>query len=333
MSTLQGLVGPLTSEFIPAGTCPGLEPRTVSLQANFHPQGASILPEDVRRGIPQHVRRPEATPSATRQRQQMPYRFECNTRPVGSDWGVFADCTTSTSTLEVGLDVIGAVPTSKLAGSSRDASGNPILTHAVINGYGIEVRWQQTDEALLFGATTASTASPTAWNSNPPAMTTQTESSSRPNAGAIAGIVVGSVIGALILLGIVVMIVRSKRKRRMKTANQGTFNHGGSHHEVYTGPRAELSGPGPMGIFPKYELPIPTPTGVIPRQELPVGQTLLNTEHTAQSHLVHHHKDVRGGVERERPEVVPVELEASERRGELEAEMRITELGDAERRF
>ncbi|KAI0415050.1 hypothetical protein F5X98DRAFT_233306 [Xylaria grammica] len=263
MSTLQVLVGPLTSEFIPAGTCvsQGIQVvRYISNQTqgyNYYltagPGTADCFPSSQFPSAGSYYspgRCPSgysaactatggnsvgnATETTVTCCPLMPYRFECNTRPVGSDWGVFADCTTSTSTLEVDLDVIGAVPTSKLAGSSRDASGNPILTHAVINGYGIEVRWQQTDEALIFGATTASTASSTASNPNPPAMTTQMESSSRLNREAIAGIVVGLVVGALILLGVVVMIVRSKRKRRMKTTNRGTFNDGGSHHGVYS---------------------------------------------------------------------------------------------------
>ncbi|KAI0965891.1 hypothetical protein F4678DRAFT_451173 [Xylaria arbuscula] len=260
----------------------------------------------------------------------MPYSFECNTKPVGGDWGIFADCTTSTSTLEVDLDVIGAVPTSKLAGSDRDASGNPILTHAVINAYGIEVRWQQTDEAILFGTAPSSTVPPSTSNSNLPLMTGQTESSSHPNAGTIAGIVVGSVAAVLILIGILVIVVRSKRKRRLEMVNQEPASYNKTPYEVHMGPGSELSGPDQIGVFPKYELPIPLPTGVIPRQELPVEPALMNKAYAAQD-WVDYQEDLREGVNGEHPAVIR-ELEALERRGELEAEVHIAELGDSERR-
>ncbi|KAI8627081.1 hypothetical protein F5Y19DRAFT_487352 [Xylariaceae sp. FL1651] len=260
------------------------------------------------------------------------YSFECNTKAVGSDWGVFADCTTLAFTLEVDFDVIGAVPTSKLVGSSRDAAGNPILTHAIINGYGIEVRWQQTDEALLFGRTASSTLPPTASDSSPSATTVQMANSSRPNAGLIVGIVVGSLVAVLVLLGIIVVIVRSKRRRRPKMTSQATPSHSGCNHGMHTCARPELSGPDPMGVFPKYELPIPAPTAVIPRQELPVEQMLLNTAHTTQCHLVYRNKNLQEIASCGNPAVVPTELEALEQRGELEADVGIIELSDTERR-
>ncbi|GAW25697.1 hypothetical protein SAMD00023353_1101170 [Rosellinia necatrix] len=262
----------------------------------------------------------------------MPYRFECNTNAVGSDWGVFADCTTSTSTLEVGLDVIGAVPTSKLVGSSRDASGNPILTHAIINGYGIQVRWQQTDEALLFGITTPSTlSSTTTLDSSPPTMTAKTASSSHPNSGTIAGIAVGAVAGILILLGIVILIVRSKRKRIPEVANRESPGHSIDYNTENGPPTVELSGldSDPIIVFPKYELPIPAPTAVIPRQELPV-QAQRDTVHTAQRHSPEDQGDSWGRAHRAYSN--PRELEAMERPGELEVGLHIAELADTDRR-
>ncbi|KAI8945829.1 hypothetical protein F4801DRAFT_101356 [Xylaria longipes] len=127
------------------------------------------------------------------------------------------------------------------------------------------------------------------------------------------------------------MIVQSKRKPRPNMANQEPFSHNGCHHEVHTGPAAELPEPDRIGVFPKYELPTPTPTGVISRQELPVEQTLLNTTHAAQDHSVDYHKDLQGSIGCEHP-IVYGELEASNHRGELEADVRIAELSGTERR-
>ncbi|KAI0450839.1 hypothetical protein F5B21DRAFT_412248 [Xylaria acuta] len=200
-----------------------------------------------------------------------PYALECNSGAVGSDWGVFGDCTTSTSTLEVDLSIIGAVPSSKLIGSSRDASGNPILTNPVINGYGIEVRWQQTDESLLFGSTSTS---PTASNPSQPATTSHGAPPTHLNAGQIAGIVIGAVFGVIILLALVIVLIWFKRSQRAtaqsRTAHSDT-NDTGENLGGQAAKPAELLGHETSKAQPKYELPVPDSTGVIPRQELATG--------------------------------------------------------------
>ncbi|KAI0448076.1 hypothetical protein F4803DRAFT_496407 [Xylaria telfairii] len=171
--------------------------------------------------------------------------------------------------------------------------------------------------------------SPTASDSSPSMVAAQTGSSLHPNAGVIAGIVVGSVIAALILLGIVVMIIRSKRKQNPNIINQEPFSHDGDGRGVNTGPGAEPSGP--VGVFPKYELPTPTPTGVIPRQELSVEQTAMNATHEAQHPIVYNDKSLQANVNRKHP-IVHRELGASEQRGELETYVYIAELSSSERR-
>ncbi|KAI1757944.1 hypothetical protein F4782DRAFT_475782 [Xylaria castorea] len=198
-----------------------------------------------------------------------PYALECNSQSVGGDWGVIGDCTTTTSTLEVDLSIIGAVPSSKLTGSSRDVSGNPILTTPTINGYGIQVRWQETDESLLFSSTSSTPG--TTSNPSQPAATSQGVPPKHPNAGEIAGIVVGAVFGVIILLALVVGLIWLKRSQRAKAESQianGYTNYNGANTERQAVQTAKVSGHETSIVGPKYELPVPAPTGVIPRQEL-----------------------------------------------------------------
>ncbi|KAI0553260.1 hypothetical protein F4679DRAFT_502035 [Xylaria curta] len=210
-----------------------------------------------------------------------PYALKCNSQSVGGDWGVFADCTTSTSTLEVDFSIIGAVPSSKLTGSSHDASGNPILTKPIINGYGIQVRWQETDESLLFSSISSTSA--TMSNPSEPTTASQGAQSNHLNGGEIAGIVIGVVFGVIIILALIVRIIWLKRSQRAKAEPQTTNNytdHNGANPERQAAQTAEAPGHETPIVRPKYELPVPTPTGVIPRQELPAEQ--LEPEGTRQ---------------------------------------------------
>ncbi|KAI1146188.1 hypothetical protein F4825DRAFT_441446 [Nemania diffusa] len=354
-AAITGLLGPLTSEFIPAATCisqniqvvryvsdssqgynyyltagPGVS--TCFPSSQFPSLGSYYSPGRCPSGYSAACTTTggnsvgNATETTVTCCPMIPYAFECNIKPVGSDWGVFADCTTSTTSLEVDLDVIGAVPTSKLVGSPRDTNGNPILTQAIINGYGIQIRWQQSDEALLF-----STSSTTDYflMSSSDSQTTSGQPTILPlkdegNAGIIAGIVVGAVVGFLVLIGIVAMVIRSKRRQRQLLQNQQASgpNHL-SWKQAVELPKFGENQDVPS-IFQKYELPTPKPTGVIPRQELPAG-------HTAQEYSSGNQENWQGGARSEDLVGFVGELEAVEHRGELEAELHRAELEDNNR--
>ncbi|KAH9893078.1 hypothetical protein F4778DRAFT_784535 [Xylariomycetidae sp. FL2044] len=204
------------------------------------------------------------------------FSLACNTQSVGVDWGVFADCTTQAPTLTVAQSVIGAVPTFKLTDSSRDLAGNLILTNAVVNGYGIEVRWQQTDEALLFGTAQSSSglsSIPTATSSSLPAETAgKSVTPSNHGTGVIAGAVLGSVVGSILLIGLAVVKWRSKKKQEWKQQRDQSV----PSHDIYEQnldhghlrPVGELPGAEVRGDHEKSELPVPAPSGVIQRREL-----------------------------------------------------------------
>ncbi|KAI1172804.1 hypothetical protein F4777DRAFT_560211 [Nemania sp. FL0916] len=365
-STPGGLIGPLTTEFIPAATCIGQGIQVVRYVSNsaegydyyltigpgvstcfpsstFPLSGSYYSPGKCPSGYTTACMTTggnsigNAIEYTAKCCPMRPYPFECNTRPIGSDWGVFADCTTATSSFEVDLSVIGGEPDSKLVSSSSDAAGNPILDHAIINAYGMEVRWQQTDEALLFSTLPSPTTSPTGPGTSQSTMSTQMAGASRLNGGAIAGIVVGSVVGALILLGIVALAIRrSKKKQRLGTINNEPTGDRIVHPEAHTAPPAEPTAEpptqDPMGVFPKYELPMPTNTGVLSKHELADGLALSDTATMTEHYSPQNHNDLRGGVVPGNPVGTVGELEALERRGELEVATHIAELDDAERR-
>ncbi|KAI1303825.1 hypothetical protein F5Y03DRAFT_359192 [Xylaria venustula] len=307
MSPPEGLVGSLTSEFTPPATCLGQGIQTFqyyisdqthhSMHFNHYltvgPGAAACFPSNKFPYSGSYYspgRCPSGYSAACTTTGEnsvdnaiettvtccplIPYSFKCNTKPIGGDWGAFTDCITSTSTLEVDQNMV---------------------TNAVINAYGIEVRWQQTDEAILFSITSSSTVAPSTSHSNLPTMTDQTESSLNRNAGTIAGIVVGSVAAVLILIGILVMVARLKRKRRLGVVNQKPASYNKTPYEAHTGVIAELAEPDRIGVFPKYELPTPLPTGVIPRQELSAEPGLMNRAYAAQD-WVDYQKDLQGGV-------------------------------------
>lgn len=162
----------------------------------------------------------------------------------------------------------------------------------------------------------------------------------RLNSGAIAGVVVGSIAGALILLGIVIVIIRSKRKRSSAAlVSSEPFNgsEGYRPREDTHPAAAEISGLGPsqtldpLAVFPKYELPTPTPTAVIPRQEMP-AQTYADERHRAQHQpVIHDHANPGEQLDREYTVAPPGELDAIERPGELHVDAHIAELGDTDR--
>ncbi|KAI1141739.1 hypothetical protein F5Y05DRAFT_373640 [Hypoxylon sp. FL0543] len=206
------------------------------------------------------------------------FSFGCNTAPVGTDWGVLAECTATTSDVTILATIATAIPSSKFSAASSDASGDAILNGSVIvNGYGVQVRWQSTDEALWNTSPTSSSSIPSAI---PSATTTasqtslptaQINTSSRLSTGAIVGACIGAVAGFAILAGIVIWIVRSKRSRRKE--EQGprpvTQNHddrGFAQDQVH--PTTELPASDERGLFQKHELPVPSATGLIPRHEL-----------------------------------------------------------------
>ncbi|KAI0157730.1 hypothetical protein GGR57DRAFT_460764 [Xylariaceae sp. FL1272] len=236
----------------------------------------------------------------------MPYTFTCNNDNVGEDWGVFGHCVTTTSTLTVDYSIIGAVPSSKLTDSSYDDDGNPILTSPTMNAYGIEIRWQSTDEKVL-GITSTSTSistsssgssssSPTTSTSSPSTSATSSASSGGLKGGAIAGIVIGALVAVLAVIAIVFFIFRSKRKRRAQETTGPSQSTGAEYaHPV-------------DGAYQKHEMPTPQST-----QELPAEYP----------QNMHYGQFTGYGS----PQSQPRELEGAEWRGELETVESRGELG------
>ncbi|KAI0827818.1 hypothetical protein F5Y06DRAFT_302425 [Hypoxylon sp. FL0890] len=207
------------------------------------------------------------------------FSFDCNTKPVGTDWGVFADCTATTSDVTIVETIATAIPSSKFSTVSYDSSGDAILNGSVIvNGYGIQVRWQSTDEALWStsprstSSITSTIPSATSTASQTPLPTAQIHTaSSSLSTGAIVGACIGAIAGFAILVGIVIWIVQSKRKKRKEgqdqpPVGQNSDNQGFVQDQLY--PTTELPASGARRVFPKHELPVPAATGIIPRQEL-----------------------------------------------------------------
>ncbi|KAI1262557.1 hypothetical protein F5Y18DRAFT_153433 [Xylariaceae sp. FL1019] len=244
----------------------------------------------------------------------MPYTFTCNSDNVGEDWGVFGDCVTTTSALTVDLSIIGAVPTSKLTDSSYDDDGNPILTSPTMNAYGIEIRWQATDEEVL-GITSSSSSTSSSGSSSGSSSLTSSPSTSTTSAssgssgglkgGAIAGVVIGALVGLLALLAVAFFIFRSKRKQRaaQQTSTQPGPSGLQSSGTEYAYPVDENT----YGAHPKHEMPTPQST-----QELPA-------EYPHQTGYVGQYGS---------PQSQPRELEGTELRGELETVESRGELGN-----
>ncbi|KAI0025966.1 hypothetical protein F4780DRAFT_774175 [Xylariomycetidae sp. FL0641] len=159
-----------------------------------------------------------------------PYSMACNTDTVESNWGVIAlaGCTTTRSSVTISEALTSGLASSAFSAASLDPdTGNEILFGPIVNAYGIQVRWQPSDEAVLFpGASTAGTT--TSDGGGGPASTS--DPSSTPTAdgpgdadgggggsissGAIAGIAVGAAVAVVALLAAVAWIMWTKRRQR-----------------------------------------------------------------------------------------------------------------------
>ncbi|KAI0016519.1 hypothetical protein F4780DRAFT_758880 [Xylariomycetidae sp. FL0641] len=234
--------------------------------------------------------------------------FKCNTGTFSFDnWGVIADCTAITDAVALSPTIASLIENPIAPNASRNAAGDVVIAgNLVINAYGIQVRWQQTDEALLGlnGSTTSSSASSSSPTSSfidastppsaAPTVTTSSDSQkeSTVNVGAIAGATVGAMVGFVLIIGMTAWVWRKKRRERSQ-------RHGAEkvRGEIVSRDREEGTGghdPEPLQMaaselpvtdanvyetFARTELPVPAPTGVIPRQELPTDAAQI-TEST-----------------------------------------------------
>ncbi|KAI0193452.1 hypothetical protein F4808DRAFT_464802 [Astrocystis sublimbata] len=341
-----GLLGPLTTQFIPPGSCvsqsltiiryrsdssadynyyltagPGVS--TCFPSSRFPASGLYYSPGRCPSDYVEACTMTggnsfgNATETTVNCCPRMPYSFACNSDAVGSDWGIFADCTTSVATLEVDSDFFAGLPVSKSSEITVATNSKLVLTSAVINGYAIQVRWQETDEAALFGSQSSPTASATSTSnrrqsptSTPTSMPTSMPTVAR--AGTIAGIVIGSVAGAVLLVGVVLLLIRSKRKKLgRQTHIAGPTTDAGTVADKQHGIPAHNGGP--ASVFQKQELPVHARNGVIPRQELFADSPAAAVLH-------------RERVGWEDPVGVLPEFDATERPRELQADLNRPEL-------
>ncbi|CAJ2505384.1 Uu.00g127780.m01.CDS01 [Anthostomella pinea] len=197
--------------------------------------------------------------------------FACNTETEASPWGAIprAGCIAQLKNIIVSEAQTSIIPASQLSDPSVsvDSDGNAILSSPIVNAYGIQVRWQPSDEAVLFGSgnaptTSSSTAFPSQTDSAPESST----AAGGLSTGAIAGIAVGAVLGAAILIGVVAWMLISKRRKRRQERNQDYLDHAGPKGSEGQACYASSVRQDPSA---RHELEVPNPQGVIPKSELP----------------------------------------------------------------
>ncbi|KAI0469863.1 hypothetical protein GGR56DRAFT_156646 [Xylariaceae sp. FL0804] len=212
-----------------------------------------------------------------------PYSYSCNTDTSREQWGVFtnAGCTTVLGTWTISESGTSAIARSALQQASIDQYGNAILFNVVINAHGVQVRWQPSDEAVLSHnnptiTTSSSTSNQTPSQTSPIQSTAPLNETSRSkglSSGTIAGAVVGAVYGSAILIGLIVWVALTKRRRQRRDKGSTSFHPAPGH--ILPGqlnvPSCSDANISPGSAYERRELPTPDRAGVIQRAELPAG--------------------------------------------------------------
>ncbi|KAI1781476.1 hypothetical protein F4818DRAFT_451529 [Hypoxylon cercidicola] len=207
------------------------------------------------------------------------FSFGCATDTAGPNWGVLAQCTTTTSAFVISaLDALDMPSYVFSSSASTNSDGNVILESPIINGWGLQIRWQSTDEALL--GLTSSTSTITLDESTAPTLSTPTSipTSTTPpaepavtlTAGATAGICIGAIVGTVLLVGSVWRLFLVKRRQRRQqtlaapeersNTDQGKSEQANDQQaQLYHNAQPQLSGVSVAGTSAGQELPASLP--------------------------------------------------------------------------